>query len=55
MRRLVTGCVRANAHGSTPFRAIAKITRLEAFTPAFEFAIAELMIAKKISTQPAPQ
>ena len=52
---LCTGCVRANARGSTPFLPSAYITRDAAFTPAFEFASAELMIAAKMSTQPPPQ
>ena len=36
-------------------RPSAYITRDAAFTPAFEFASAELMIAAKISTQPPLQ
>src|SRR6266508_4910403 len=52
---LCTGCVLANARGRTPLRPSTYITRDAAFTPAFEFASAELMIAAKISTQPPLQ
>ena len=38
-----------------PLRLIAYITRLDALTPAFELARAELTIARKISTQPVLQ
>ena len=52
---LCSGCVRPNTRGRAPLRPSEYRTREAAVAPAFEFASAELMIAKNTSTQPAPQ
>src|SRR5215510_10505970 len=49
------GCVRPSIAGSRWIRPIANQVRVEAFEPAFEFAMAEFAIARNTSTQPAPQ
>ena len=51
---VAVGFIGAGA-AATPLRPSAYITREAAFTPAFEFARAELTIAAKTSTQPPPQ
>ena len=45
---------RASAYGKAPMRPIAYAVRVETLTPAFAFAMVELTMARKTSTQNSP-